>query len=66
MAVVADIDGLDLWVEPHHLTPEEQVELQRYIQDHREKHPLAESEKQAVQELLRRLRAGSEAAANPR
>ena len=56
MAVVADFDGLDLWVKPHHLTSEEEQELQRFLQEYRERHPLSDSENEALQALVRSLR----------
>ena len=64
MAVVVDVDGLDLWVEPRRLTAEEQAELRRFIDDHRRKNPLPDAETEAVRDLVRRLRATSEAAAS--
>ena len=60
MAVVADIDGFDLWVEPHDLTREESEELRRFILEHRQKHPLSEGDKQAVLQVVERLRAQTE------
>jgi hypothetical protein len=35
MAVVADIEGLDLWVEPHEWTAEEREEVRRFVEERR-------------------------------
>jgi hypothetical protein len=56
MAVVADVDGLDLWVEPHEWTAEERDEVARFIEERR-KRGTGPQFAEKVERLLARVRA---------
>lgn len=55
MALEADLDSLDLVVEPHHVTAEEAAETSRFIKEHRETHPLTEEDKREIEKIMDRI-----------
>jgi hypothetical protein len=64
MAVVADSDGLDLWVEPHEWTAEEREEVERFVEERRGQGTgpqFAEN----IARLLARVRAASSSPSPP-
>lgn len=65
MALVADLDSLDLVVNPHHLTAEEAAEISQFIKEHREKHPLTEEDKREIQRIVDRIHNAGRAVAQP-
>jgi hypothetical protein len=58
MAVVADIDGLDLWIGPHEWTEEEREEVRQAIQASRERETHPEVSERVI-ELLLKIRASA-------
>ena len=54
MALVIDVDGLDLWVEPHEWTGEERDEVRRFIEARRQRETSPQFAKTAVQILAKR------------
>ena len=55
MALLTDVDGLDLWVEPHDWTGEERDEVRRFIAARRQRETSPQFAKTAVQ-ILAKLR----------
>jgi hypothetical protein len=60
MAVVADVDGLDLWVEPHEWTAEECEEVARFVEKRR-KRGNGPQFAERVERLLGKVRASASA-----
>lgn len=54
MAVVADIDNLDLVVEPHEHTPEDREAFRRAVEDRRDRQTDARLSQQAASLLAQR------------
>jgi hypothetical protein len=64
MAVVADLDGLDLWVEPHEWTEEEREEVRQFIQADRDRGTDSQIVEK-VAELLSRIQTSGASVSSP-
>ena len=53
MALVTDVDGLDLWVEPHEWTDEERDEVRRFVAARRKREASQQFATTAVQILAK-------------